>query len=107
LNRETTKDVVAEIPLITDTMLLLAVTPLLTFHPHKPPSGPPHQPDLPSFVNNHSYMQTKSRKMQVVLLNARDFLIPSYFLCFERVAVPFFLSSIFHYILSLCSSCTG
>lgn len=41
LNRETTKDVVAEIPLITDTMLLLAVTPLLAFHPHKPPSAPP------------------------------------------------------------------
>lgn len=104
LNRETTKDAVAEIPLITDTMLLLAVTPPPCPPPPQatiiPPPPFPSTPNRQSFVNNHSYMQTKGRKMQVPLLNARDFLIPSYFMfwksccSFLSFLYPFFHSTL-------------
>ncbi len=59
-----------------------------------PPPPFPSTPNLQSFVNNHSYMQTKGREMQVVLLNARDFLIPSYFFMFWKSCCSFFPSSI-------------
>lgn len=105
LNRETTKDVVAEIPLITDTMLLLAVTPLLAFYPHKPPSAPPpNQPRPPELCKQPLLHANKGPKNASGAFKCQGF--PNPFLLFYVLKELLFLSFLplsfsifFHYAL--------
>ncbi len=108
LNRETTKDAVAEIPLITDTMLLLAVTPslpsTLTSHHHAPPPIPIN-PEPPELCKQPLLHANKGPRNASGAFKCQGF--PNPFLLFYVLKELLFLSFLPLSFLSLHSSCTG